>query len=322
MKNKFTLLSLFFVVFLLNACSKEEVDDVNFNVTAEKNNYSLSDSVLFKIDGNPDVITFYSGEPGRNFDYKDRTIRTDGVFKFGFQIRCDDPNGFIAIANKNFKVLVSNNYLSSYSTSSDVNIAASQDSAMINKATWVDITSRFALPSSGTINTFYTVLADLSDIAKTSVNPLYFAFKCDGNSFGALGANGITIGSLSLSSSYSDGTVANYNLVPGGTISTTWKILKLANASNSWATSSTQLKFTSTATTAYSEDWAISNGFAPSLAVPDVAVPIKNITNKPLTSYKYKFPKVGDYKVVFMASNNRPNSIKPKIKEIYLTINP
>jgi hypothetical protein len=84
----------------------------------------------------------------------------------------------------------------------------------------------------------------------------------------------------------------------------------------------TQLKFTSSPTTDYSEDWAISNGFSPSLAIPDVAVPIKNITNKPINSYKYKFPKVGDYKVVFMASNNRPNSIKPKIKEIYITINP
>jgi hypothetical protein len=322
MKKIYPFLILSFFVSLLNACKKEEVQDVSFDVSVDKNLHSLSDSVLFNISGNPDVITFYSGEPGHNFDFKDRTIRTDGVFKFSFQVRCDDPNGFVAIANKNFKVLVSNNFTGAYSTAADLNTAASQDSVNINKATWVDVTSRFSLPSTGTISTFYTVTADLSDIAKTSVNPLYIAFKCDGNSFGTLGANGITIGSLSLASSYADGTVANYNVAPGGTISTTWKILKLANALNSWATSTTQLKFTSLPTTDYSEDWAISNGFSPSLAIPDVAVPIKNITNKPVISYKYKFPKVGDYKVVFMASNNRPNSIKPKIKEIYITINP
>ena len=320
MKKIFSILSL--IVFAFSACQKDEAPDFTFDIKTDKRIYSVSDTVQFNITGNPDVITFYSGEPGRNFDYKDRTIRTDGVFKLGFQIRFDDPSGFSAIANNNFKILVSNNYLASYSTSADLNIAASQDSAMVNKATWIDVTSRFALPSTGTVSTFYTVLADLSDIAKTSVNPLYIAFKCDGNSFGALGANGITIGSLSLSSSYADGTVANYNVLPGGTISTTWKVLKLANAANSWATSSTQLKFTSALTTAYSEDWAISNGFTPSLAIPDVAVPIKNITNKALTLYKYKFNKAGDYKVVFMASNNRANSIKPKIKEIYLTINP
>jgi hypothetical protein len=178
------------------------------------------------------------------------------------------------------------------------------------------------LPKTGTVSAFYTVVADLSDIAKLSSNPLYVAFKCEGKPFDELGANGITIGSLSLSSNYSDGSSTAYNLLPGGTISTTWKILKLANTSNSWATSSTQLKFTSTSTSDYTEDWAISNGFSPSLAVPDLAVPIKNIANKPLSNYKYKYTKPGDYKVVFMASNNTPNSVKVKIKEIYLTINP
>jgi hypothetical protein len=322
MKKIYTFLLFSFIIFLFNACKKDEVQDVNFNVSVTKNLYSVKDSVEFKIEGNPDIITFYSGEPGRNYDFKDRTVRTDGVFKLSFQIRCDDPNGFVAIANKNFKVLVSNNFTGIYSFASDVNIAASQDSAMVNKATWTDITSRFSLPSTGTISTFYNAVADLSDIAKSSSNPIYIAFKCDGNSFGSLGANGITIGSLNLSSSYSDGTVANFNVVPGGTVSTTWKVLRLANSNNSWATSSTQLKFTSLATTDYSEDWAISNGYAPSVALPDVAVPLKNISNKPITSYKYKFPKVGDYKVVFMASNNTPNSIKVKIKEIYITINP
>jgi PKD repeat protein len=53
-----------------------------------------------------------------------------------------------------------------------------------------------------------------------------------------------------------------------------------------------------------------------------VAQPSKNKSNKPISNFKYKFTKAGDYKVVFMASNNTPNSIKVKIKEIYITINP
>ena len=322
MKRIHIFLLFSFVIILLNACKKEEADDFTFDVSVDRNSYSLADVVKFYISGNPDVIAFYSGEPGRNFEYKDRTMRNDGVLNLGFQLRCDSMAGFKAITNGNFKVLASTNFTGAYSTSSDSSVAASQDSAMTSKATWVDITSRFGLPTTGTISTFYNLSADVSDLTKGSTNPIYFAFKCDGNSFGNLGANGITIGSLKLTSSYSDGSATNYNLVPGGTVSTTWRVLKLANASNSWATSSSQLKFTSTATTSYSEDWAISNGFSPSLAVPDVAVPIKNVTNKPFKSYEYKFPKAGDYKVVFMASVNRTNSIKVKIKEIYLTINP
>jgi hypothetical protein len=322
MKKIYTFLLFTFFICLLNACKKEEAQDISFNVSVAKNIFNVKDSVQFNVEGNPDVISFYSGEVGHNFNYKDRTLRTDGVLKLSFQIRCDDPTGFTAIANGNFKVLVTNNFTAAYSTSAVVSTATTEDSALVNKTTWTDISSRFTLPKTGTISTFYTVTADLSDIANLSSNPLYFAFKCDGNSFGSLGANGITIGSLSLTSNYADGSVTNYNLVPGGTVSTTWKVLKLANALNSWATSSTQLKFTSALTTDYSEDWAISNGFTPSLAAPDVAVPLKNITNKPITTYKYKFAKAGDYKVVFMASNNTPNSVKVKLKEIYLTINP
>jgi hypothetical protein len=323
MKKIYSILIFSFVILFLNACKKEEVQDFAFNVSIDNRIHKLTDTVVFNIDGNPDVITVYTGDPGHNFDFRDRTSRNDGVLKFGFQIRCDSLSGFTAIANGNFKILVSNDYTASYSTSPDINLATTQDSTMVNKATWTDISSRFSLPSTGTISTFYTKLVDVSDVIKNASNPIYFAFKCVGKPFGNLGANGITIGSLSLSSNYADGTISNYNVLPGGTVSTTWKILKLANTLNSWATSSTQLKFTSSETTDYSEDWAITtNGFYPSLAIPDVAVPLKNISNKPISSYKYKFPKAGDYKVVFMASNNTTNSIKAKVKEIYVTINP
>jgi len=114
----------------------------------------------------------------------------------------------------------------------------------------------------------------------------------------------------------------NYNLVPGGTVSTVWKIVKAANTLNSWATSSTQLKFTSTLTASYSEDWAISNAFYPNLALPDKAVPIKNVTNSPITQYRYRFTKPGDYKVVFVASNNGASNQKVKIKTFVITVNP
>jgi len=239
-----------------------------------------------------------------------------------FQIRMDSLAGFTAVSSGNFKVLASTNYTAAYSTSADLVVAASLDSAMVNKATWVDISSRFTLPKTGIINTFYlSAEASLSDLIKVPTDPIYLAYQYKGNPTGNLGANGITIGSPVLFNTFSDGSTVNYNLVPGGTVSTTWKVLKSANALNFWATSTSQLKFTSPATALYSEDWAISNAFYPNIAVPDNAVGIKNISNNPISSYTYKFTKAGDYKVVFVASNNRPDNINVKIKEVNITVN-
>jgi Domain of unknown function (DUF5017) len=322
MRNSIKIFFILLVVIFSISCKKEVNNDVDFDVTTASKTYKLTDSIVFNITGNPDVISFYSGEAGHSYDNKDRVSRNDGNLKMSFQIRMDSLSGFTAVSSGNFKVLASTNFTAAYSTSADLVVAASLDSAMVNKATWVDISSRFTLPKTGTINTFYlSGEASLSDLIKVPTDPIYLAYQYKGNPTGNLGANGITIGSPVLFNTFSDGSTVNYNLVPGGTVSTTWKVLKSANALNFWATSTSQLKFTSPATALYSEDWAISNAFYPNIAVPDNAVGIKNISNNPISTYTYKFTKAGDYKVVFVASNNRPDNINVKIKEVNITVN-
>jgi len=322
MRNSIKVFCILLVVIFSISCKKEVSNDVDFDVTTASKTYKLTDSIVFNITGNPDVISFYSGEAGHNYDNKDRVSRNDGNLKMSFQIRMDSLAGFTAVSSGNFKVLASTNYTAAYSTSADLVVAASLDSAMVNKATWVDISSRFTLPKTGTINTFYlSGEASLSDLIKVPTDPIYLAYQYKGNPTGNLGANGITIGSPVLFNTFSDGSTVNYNLVPGGTVSTTWKVLKSANALNFWATSTSQLKFTSPATALFSEDWAISNAFYPNIAVPDNAVGIKNISNNPISTFSYKFTKAGDYKVVFVASNNRPDNINVKIKVVNITVN-
>jgi hypothetical protein len=324
--KKYIILHISLLVILFASCKKEEVRDLDFEVTTELPAawiYTIKDSVKFNVSGNPDVIYFYSGENGYNYDFRDRTSRNDGSLKLSFQIRVDNADGFAALASGNFKVVASTNFTGIYSTSPDLNVATSADSATLNKANWVDITNRFTIPTSGTPSLFYNSgEATINDLITNPNNPIYIAFLYKGNATGALGANGITIGSLSFYNKYTDGTQVNYNLVPGGTVSTVWKIVKAANTLNSWATSSTQLKFTSTLTASYSEDLAISNAFYPNLALPDKAVPIKNVTNSPITQYRYRFTKPGDYKVVFVASNNGASNQKVKIKTFVITVNP
>ncbi len=324
--KKYIILRISLLAIVFTSCTKEEVNDLAFDITTDLPAawiYTVKDSVKFNISGNPDVIYFYSGENGFNYDNRDRTSRSDGSLKLSFQIRVDNVDGFAALASGNFKVVASTNFTGVYSTSADLNVAASADSATLNAANWVDITNRFTIPTSGTPSLFYNSgEASINDLITNPNNPIYIAFLYKGNSTGALGANGITIGSLLFYNKYADGTQVNYNLVPGGTVSTVWKVVKAANSLNSWATSSTQLKFTSALTTAYSEDWALSNAFFPNLAIPDKAVPIKNVTNSPISQFRYKFSKPGDYKVVFVGSNNGVSNQKVKIKTFVITVNP
>lgn len=74
------------IIFLmLNSCQKNEVLGPKFDVSSEipfwNGNYSVkvNTSVKFLIDGNADFITFYSGEIGREYQYRDRIILPSGV---------------------------------------------------------------------------------------------------------------------------------------------------------------------------------------------------------------------------------------------------
>ncbi|MBS1565489.1 MAG: DUF5017 domain-containing protein, partial [Bacteroidetes bacterium] len=56
---------------LLAACSKSlSTGEAAFGVTAEKTTLSLGDTARFSFTGTPDVISFYSGEVGKRYDYR------------------------------------------------------------------------------------------------------------------------------------------------------------------------------------------------------------------------------------------------------------
>lgn len=72
---------LFPVLFLvITACNKNGVVAPNFNVTTDKTTFQANTDVNFLFTGNPDYITFYSGETGHVYEFRDRVtagVRTD-----------------------------------------------------------------------------------------------------------------------------------------------------------------------------------------------------------------------------------------------------
>lgn len=74
---------LFPILFLLlSACNKKEVVAPNFNVAIAqgKTTFKVGEQIDFTFSGNPNYITFYSGETGRMYEFRDRITagaRTD-----------------------------------------------------------------------------------------------------------------------------------------------------------------------------------------------------------------------------------------------------
>ncbi|MCY7293619.1 MAG: DUF5017 domain-containing protein [Ferruginibacter sp.] len=322
-RNILKILLTGFTTCLFFSCTKDKLEEANLEITTTKNTFKVNEPVQFSLTGNPEIISFYSGEAGKEYQYKNRTTRNDGVLKFGFQTRVDNTAGFAALASGSIKILLSTNFTGNYSTLADPLLARSEDSAMVNTATWTDITSRFFIPTSGIVATFYpSNEISISDLIVDPNKPIYLALKYASPSTGSLGTNGITIGLLVFYNTFPNGSVVNYTIAPGGTISTVWKVIRAANVDNAWSTSSTQLRFTSLLTTQYSEDWAVTNAFFPSVTTPDKPSPIKSITENQLSKYSYRYTMPGTYKVTFVASNNRVYGSNEVTKELTITIIP
>lgn len=72
-------------LFMLNACQKNEVFEPAYDAASEipfwdSHFYAQKNSdVKFLFDGDADFITFYSGEPGKEYQYKDRTSLPNGT---------------------------------------------------------------------------------------------------------------------------------------------------------------------------------------------------------------------------------------------------
>ena len=322
----FYLLAILPVLFF--SCKKEDVESVDFNVSAPSSSYKLSDTVYFDMSGNPDVISFYSGDSLHDYANKDRVSRAGGTLNFSFQMRAYNDSAFAAIANGALKVLVSTNFKSTYTSYKDSTLAdtlrvAAADSGMINSAKWTDITSRLSLPTTGNFTTYYTTaVASISDLITNAAAPFNIAFLYKSDSTNFMGSNGITLGGFSLVNNFPDGTGSDFSpkIVAGGSKSTTWKITKAANQLYGWITTTSYLRFIPKYGKAYTESWIISNALYPNAASPDLAIPIKNITQSPITRFPFKFANAGLHKVYFIASNNRVSGQKQVVREIDLNI--
>ena len=299
------------VALLIVACKKDGVDTPDFNATIAKNTFKLGDTVVFNLEGNPDYVSFYSGEylndyafiGGRSLDIKS--------FNLSFQSR---------VANGN-----QNNQLGVY-LSSDFN--GKFDIASIRAGNFKDITNLVTL---GSVNSVYAQsgLLDLTSIVTNRERPLYVAFRYLTKPQDA--TNGTqrtwTIRELALNtitdlgqSVAIDQLTAAWSLVEDGPI--------LDPARSAVVASSGQItlrgNISADGKLVQTEVWAVSKAIDLKTIIlgPDRGVPIKGISETQAPIYKYVYTKPGIYKAAFATSNERIDGKKTGLKEITFTITP
>lgn len=168
--KKLFLLSI--IALGLSSCNKKEAVELKFNVAPEKTSYKVNDTVTFNVSGNPDQLTFYSGEVGHKYEYRDRLVAESKNITLEFA--SNKRYGTLSTQPNSMKLLASQKFNGTYTE------------ANINEADWVDISSAFTFSeivgndnyiSSGVVN-----LLSLENLGLKIDNskPIYFAFKYQG----------------------------------------------------------------------------------------------------------------------------------------------
>lgn len=281
------------------SCRKQELDSPNFDVTIESTTYAVGDPVTFNFTGTADVITFFSGEKGAEYQYKDR-ITADGSPQLQF---ASYLQAGASTQTNTLGVLVSKDFTGIY------------DIENLQKATWTDITSRAAL-STGADNTPSGVI-DLTDQMEPNV-PVFIAFRYTAAKDAAAAQPKWTIKNIAINNISDDGTdipiAAQANL--------NWGSLSVSNSANLWSFNATALTFTGGGVNAEAnEDWIISQPIQLDRAPRDYGKSIKPSATTRLVTYTFAgYNAPGTYIASFEAINANKWDEKKIVKQFTITV--
>ncbi|WP_293299604.1 DUF5017 domain-containing protein [Pedobacter sp. UBA4863] len=317
MKPNYYLFAI--LLFVLAACKKEtKVEEVNFQVTADKSTIKVNEEARFSFEGNPGLITFYSGEPKNAYSYKD----LDRIASLQ-QLNVTFESSIQVVTNTPLKVMFSTDYQEAYTDNGEYTYES------VAAATWTDITNRFHMAtttypifdSSGTVN-----IADLVEPGKN----FYIAFKYDTPALPATGTvpsrrwrfRNFKLEAITNFGFYE--RLAYTTVIPAG-----WKFARREPNFKHISAIGTIVQFIPPATAAdegYKQAmqlWAVSKAFAPTVNMGvDYGLSIKNYQTSSMSNYKHVYTKPGVYKATFVAANTNIYDSKKVVRELEITVEP
>lgn len=310
-------------ILAMASCKKDDISTPEFTISVNTENatkvengipvFKVGSSVRFNLDGEADMITFYSGEPGMMYQHRDRTsIQGMPYVQFNTQMENGNmPPGFL-------HVLLSSDFAGF--TKDRV-----KDAENITKATWVDVTNQANLPT-----TQITQLSPKIDLTAFAGKPLYVAFKYDrpvNTDFPRYQIRNFRVANDADGTSYeivrtgnAGWTAFDFNaratedpyLATGGAVAN--RIWDFRNA-----TSDDRISIGYNSTLA-SNDWAVTAPIDLTSISPDLGLGIKAYNDDRLREYQFIYNTTGTFTVSFLATNSKYNNARTLVKEVKIKI--
>lgn len=306
---------LFLLMILIFFSCKKEVDDIVFSVELDTaNGLEAGKPVIFNIKGNPNYITFYSGEQGSAYQYKNLTSLSEPDMKAFLRFTGKVEN---AVANSTLSVLISDSFTglvaNNYKT----------DSTLIVDHQWHTIIPSTDLP----ITQNQEKKLDI-DITNYLNKPVTLAFRYATIPHATIQQPKWTISDfrivLKLASGYEkesqDSLRRGFLPFDFNNKAAPYTIGAVAGR---WNITANQKSFVMTNTAAgltqvSNLDYVVSRPMLLNEVSPDAGVAIKSVKDR-IDSYSYVFNSPGSYQVAFVAKNATGKAEKEIIK--YLKVN-
>ncbi|HWB90769.1 MAG TPA: DUF5017 domain-containing protein [Puia sp.] len=292
---------LFFSVLLallIGACNSKDVASADFTVTPATATYKAGDTAWFYFKGNPYNLTFYSGEPGHDYQYR---MRTQAMGRDVLQFNSATVSSTLPAG---LQVLVSTDFTGEYDSAGVAN----------PNVHWTDITSRAKL-ATGTTSTA-SGQVDISDFI-AAAKPLFLAFRYTAAKT-TTAQRTWTVTSLAINNIIGDSTY----IFPVATIADGgWTVINMDSTAVKWTVSSAQLQVKGgAANSPATENWVVSRGVDLGRALPDAGVPVKNISNNKVVSYFHIYTQPGTYTASFAGTNTTIYDSKSSLRQVQVNI--
>lgn len=316
-----------FSLFLFFACNDITVTQPDFLVKLADGQVvqQIGDTLVckktvnlkFVFEGNPDMLAFYSGQPGSEYRYKDRT-EINGIPSFRFNTTLTFGTQFTGL-----KVYLSSTFpgITRDEAIDRVNIA--------NMEYWQDITSQCNLPITKTApgNSKASPTIDLTDFKG---KPLYIAFRIvhpnGGESTWRL--ENLSIVNIVDGLSTEVGSFKTIGFTAFDMLATSDPYLSNGNTTDKtnrrWSLTTTASNYIigggTNGSTINNDDWAISTNINLTKTYPDAGIGIKGFDNAPLEEFDFEYNTPGVYRATFVGVNTLYNNRTESLKELIVKI--
>jgi plastocyanin len=311
--NEYTMKLIYYflpaLVLCFQGCNKLEADKLQFSASTVQTTVQAGDTVHFQLEGNAEMITFFSGEEGNNYAYSE-VPRIETIDKLNLSFETHNQ----AADEADFSVLVSTDFSGTY------------DYPSVQAATWTDITDRFTMATPGPWPQGWQASgeADLSDLTIAG-KPLYIGFRYLLPPYTGTAAPLRRWWRVQLFRFISETSEKRTNLLadyPGAQ----WQLIK-SNPDHASAAQITSNIFlfgvANGARNEYTvEQWGITKAFATDAINKgtDFGVPVKSLIDAELSMYNHIYHTPGEYEAVFVATNGNVAGTIRDIRRIRIIV--